>query len=71
MAVAGFLLLLVPTVGSFYPVPPCPVDIFPYIFAAYMRSAGLAVHLSRRRPGILAEIEQDLETSLEAHEQRS
>ncbi len=33
------LCLLVPLVGSFYPVPPFPTDIFPYIFLFYLPSA--------------------------------
>ena len=32
ITVLACLCLLVPTVGSFYPVPPFPVNIFPYIF---------------------------------------
>ena len=39
IAVIAILCLLVPTEGSFYPVPPFPVNIFPYIFLAYMRPA--------------------------------
>ena len=37
--VAG-VALAVPTIGSFYPVPPFPVDIFPYIFLAWMVVGG-------------------------------
>jgi amino acid transporter len=70
IAVIACLCLLVPTIGSFYPVPPFPVNIFPYIFAAYMAVGGSWLFvLSRRRRGILAEIETDLEATLEAHEQ--
>ena len=72
IAVIACLCLLVPTIGSFYPVPPFPVDIFPYIFAAYMAvGGGWLFVLSRRQPGILAEIEDDLDQSLAAHEQRA
>jgi hypothetical protein len=59
-------------VGSFYPVPPFPVNIFPYLFAAYIAvGGGWLFILSRRRRGILAEIEADLEQSLDVHEQRA
>jgi amino acid transporter len=62
MAVFAFVLLLVPTIGSFYPVPPYPVRIFPYLFAAYLAVGAVwLVVVSRRRPGILAEIGRDLE----------
>jgi amino acid transporter len=72
IAVIACLCLLVPTEGSFYPVPPFPVNIFPYLFAAYIAvGGGWLFILSRRRRGILAEIEADLEDSLEVHEQRA
>jgi len=72
IAVIACLCLLVPTEGSFYPVPPFPVNIFPYLFAGYIAAGGSWLFiLSRRRRGILAEIEADLEQSLEAHEQRA
>ena len=72
IAVIACLCLLVPTIGSFYPVPPFPVDIFPYIFVAYMAiGGGWLFILSRRRRGILAEIEDDLDRSIDVHEQRA
>lgn len=71
-AVLAVLCLLVPTVGSFYPVPPYPVDIFPYIFLAYVLAGAIWLYaVSRRRRGLLAEIETDLENTLHAHEQRA
>jgi amino acid transporter len=72
VAVVAFLCLLVPTVGSFYPLPPYPVNIFPYIFLGYMLVGAIwLVAVSRRRRGLLAEIETDLENTLHAHEQRA
>jgi len=72
IAALAFLCLLVPTVGSFYPVPPYPVDIFPYIFLAYVLAGAIWLYaVSRRRRGLLAEIETDLENTLHAHEQRA
>lgn len=62
IAVAAFVLLLVPTVGSFYPVPPYPARLFPYIFVGYLAvGAGWLWVTSRRRLGTLAEIAADLE----------
>lgn len=59
-------------VGSFYPAPPYPVNIFPYIFVSYMHVGAIWLFVvSRRRRGILAEIETDLENMLQAHEQRA
>jgi hypothetical protein len=34
--VAGLVLLLIPAIGSVYPVPAAPVSYFPYIFLAYL-----------------------------------
>jgi amino acid transporter len=63
------LCLLVPTIGSFYPVPPYPMRIFPYIFAGYMAAGGVWLFaVSRRRRGILTEIEAGLEETLQAHD---
>ncbi len=64
VAVLAFVFLLVPTVGSFYPLPAYPVVLFPYIFLAYMAVGGGWLFIaSRRRRGILREIETDLEAA--------
>jgi len=71
IAAIAILCLLVPTLGSFYPVPSWPVNIFPYIFLGYMLVGGAWLFtVSRRQRGILGEIEDDLEATLEEHEQR-
>jgi hypothetical protein len=58
------VFLLVPTVGSFYPLPAYPVDLFPYIFLTYLAMGRAWLFIaSRRRRGILSEIETDLEVS--------
>ncbi len=62
VAVMACLLLMVPLIGSFVPVPPYPVDIFPYIFLAYMLAGSTWLYVAnRRRPGVLTGIETDLE----------
>ncbi|HUC03822.1 MAG TPA: APC family permease [Acidimicrobiales bacterium] len=62
LCVVALLCLLVPTVGSFYPVPPYPVVLFPYIFMTWMAiGGGWLWVVNRRQPGILTEIEADLE----------
>jgi amino acid transporter len=71
ITVIACLCLLVPTFGSFYPVPPFPTNIFPYIFLFYLAvGGGWLFILSRRRRGLFTEIEADLEATLAAHEQR-
>ncbi len=54
---ASVALLLVPAVGSVYPVPSWPVNVFPYIFGAYL-IIGIAWIFSvhRRTPGYSAEV---------------
>ena len=69
VTVIALLCLLVPTVGSFYPVPPVPVCYFPYYFLAYMLVgvAWLAI-LHRRDRTALSAIEADLEATVDAHD---
>jgi amino acid transporter len=72
VTVIACLCLLVPTEGSFYPVPPFPTDIFPYIFLFYLAVGGAWLFiLNRRRRTLFSEIEADLEATLAAHEQRA
>ena len=61
VAVAAFLCLLVPTVGTFYPVPAWPVVTYPYIFLGYMLLGGTWLYVAnRRRSGVLGDIALDL-----------
>jgi amino acid transporter len=72
ITVIACLCLLVPLEGSFYPVPPFPTNIFPYIFLFYLAvGAAWLFILSRRRRTLFSEIEADLEATLAAHEQRA
>ncbi len=68
VVIAGIavLCLMVPTVGSFYPLPAWPVYLFPYIFLTYMVVGGTWLFVvNRRQPGILGDIESDLERTPE------
>jgi amino acid transporter len=49
ICVASLVLLMVPTIGSVYPVPPAPVKYFPYMFAAYFIVGGLWIAFQNRR----------------------
>ncbi len=70
MACVAALCLLVPTIGSFYPQPPYPVNLFPYIFLGWMAvGAGWLFIVNRRQPGILTDIEADLERAPELIEE--
>ena len=67
VALAAFLCLLVPTVGSFYPAPPYPVNLFPYMFLAFMLLGGARLYqMHRVQPQALAGIQRDLELALAA-----
>jgi amino acid transporter len=61
LCIAALALLLIPAVGSVYPVPPAPVNYFPYIFGTYL-AAGLfrAVAYKIRDPKSLAKIREEL-----------
>jgi amino acid transporter len=63
ISVAALALLLVPAVGSVYPVPAAPVSYFPYIFLAYI-GAGLirALAFKVRDPKTLAQVRTELST---------
>jgi amino acid transporter len=72
IAVLAFLCLMVPTVGSFYPAPPYPVNLFPYIFLGYMLVGCTWMYVVQRaRPATLTEIEDELEHSITAHRKAS
>jgi amino acid transporter len=56
-------LLTIPAVGSVYPVPPAPVNYFPYIFLVYL-GAGLfrALAFKVRDPKKLTQVREELKT---------
>jgi amino acid transporter len=63
VCVIACVALAVPTIGSFYPVPPFPVDVFPYIFLTWMAIGGSWLYaLNRRQSNLFADIEADLES---------
>ena len=68
VTVAALLCLLVPLIGSFYPLPPVPVRYFPYYFLAYMLIGvvWLAI-LHRRDRTVITAMEADLEATVDTH----
>jgi amino acid transporter len=70
VACIAVLCLLVPTMGSFYPMPAWPVNLFPYIFLTWMVVGGTWLFVvNRRQPGILGDIEADLDRAPELIEE--
>ena len=60
----GAVLMALSIVGSLYPVPPYPYNLFPYMFLAYMVVGGIWFFvLKARAPQTLLGIERDLETA--------
>ena len=61
LCVAALGLMLVPAVGSVYPVPPAPVNYFPYIFLVYV-ALGIfrAVAFKVRDPKNVTKIREEL-----------
>jgi len=67
VAVLAFLCLLVPLVGSFYPAPAYPINLFPYIFLGYMLLGAARLYwMHRVDPASLPAIQTDLERALAA-----
>jgi hypothetical protein len=62
LSVASVVLLLVPAVGSVYPVPSWPVNIFPYIFLAYVAVGMVWFMVLRRRPDFVDELRRRVHT---------
>ena len=61
LCVAAVVLMLIPAVGSVYPVPPAPVKYFPYIFLAYLViGAFRVVSLRFGAPQRLKEISEEV-----------
>ena len=49
LAAASLILLVIPTVGCVYPVPPAPVKYYPYLFVAYLIIGGAWIAFQHRR----------------------
>ena len=62
-------MLVIPAVGSVYPVPPAPVRYFPYLYLAYL-AAGVTwiVVFHRTQPNAQAQIRQDLDLAHDRHQ---
>ncbi len=59
--VAGLVMLLIPAIGSVYPVPTAPVNYFPYAFLLYLAIGGVRVVALRfQAPERLKEIRDEV-----------
>ena len=63
VAVCGvaLALLMIPTVGSVYPIPDAPVLYFPYLFLVYLASGAAWIFYVRfRKPSVATTIREEL-----------
>jgi amino acid transporter len=63
VAVCGIALalLMIPTVGSVYPIPDAPVLYFPYLFLAYLAGGAVWIFYVRfRKPSVATTIREEL-----------
>ena len=63
LSVIALVLLIVPIVGTVYPVPPFPQNMFPYIFGTYMVTGAVVVFVRSRTKAEIAAIRQVLDES--------
>jgi amino acid transporter len=56
--VAALLLMVIPAVGSVYPVPPAPGNYFPYIFLGYVFLAFLRIGIMSGHPTSAAKVKE-------------
>ncbi|HUB24593.1 MAG TPA: APC family permease, partial [Tepidisphaeraceae bacterium] len=62
ISILGLLFMVVPIVGSFYPLPDPPIRYYPYIFAGYLAVGVVFLFIQRGMgSGVLQKIETDLE----------
>jgi amino acid transporter len=61
--IAGFFMMI-PVVGSIYPVPPFPYNIFPYMFLVYLAVGGLWFwQVNQRSPQTIQGLDRDFQDS--------
>jgi amino acid transporter len=62
LSVLALLFLVIPIVGSFYPVPDAPVRYFPYAFAVYLAVGVAWLFIQKNgKNDVIGKIEADLE----------
>ena len=62
IAALAVIFMLVPVVGSVYPVPPAPYNVFPYLFLMYLIvGGGWFLMLRRRSPQAIKDMEREFE----------
>ena len=61
LCVSATVLLLIPAAGLVYPVPPPPVNAFPYVFAAYLFIGYVRIMaMQHQKPNRIGEIDTEI-----------
>lgn len=61
IAAIAIIFMLIPVVGSVYPVPAAPFNVFPYLFLMYLVvGGGWFLMLRLHSPEIIENMEQEL-----------
>jgi hypothetical protein len=61
LCVAATALLLIPAAGLVYPVPPPPVNAFPYVFGAYLFIGYVRIMaMQHQKPSRIEEIDTEI-----------
>ena len=64
IACTAVIFMVIPVIGSVYPVPAFPYNVFPYLFLMYLAvGAGFFWVLRQRSPQIIDSMQQDLEAA--------
>ncbi|MDX2212630.1 MAG: APC family permease [Oculatellaceae cyanobacterium bins.114] len=63
ISVISVVFMIIPTVGSIYPVPPTPFNVFPYLFLMYLVAGGCWFLMLRLHS---PEVIEDMEEAIEA-----
>jgi amino acid transporter len=58
LCVAALVLMIIPAVGSVYPVPPAPVSYFPYVFLLYLFGGIMRVGIMTGRQSSAARVRE-------------
>lgn len=62
VAIVAVIFMLIPIIGSLYPVPAFPYNVFPYLFLMYLAvGAGFLWLLRQRSPQTIDSMQRDLE----------
>lgn len=70
MAIISFIILLIPIVGSVYPLPPYPYSMFPFIFVGWLLlSASWYALLSVKKQDVVKQMKQEIQQNNQRYDE--